>query len=71
MNTVVAKDLAHLKSLVAQGIAEQGNNADLNYIDTSKVVVMDYLFDSSSFNGDISKWNVSKCNSYECYVLLL
>ena len=31
----------------------------LNYIDTTNVTNMRYLFIHSDFNGDISRWNVS------------
>ena len=36
-----------------------GFNCDLNWIDTSKVTNMEFLFKDSKFNGDISKWDVS------------
>ena len=32
---------------------------NLNWIDTSEVTTMSYLFRNSYFNGDISKWNTS------------
>ena len=48
-----------LKELVDQLIEERGNDADLNDIDTSKIIDMNSLFDRSEFNGDISKWDVS------------
>lgn len=34
-------------------------DANLNWIDTSKVTDMSYLFNSSSMNFNISEWDVS------------
>ena len=48
-----------LKEIIEETIEVYGSNCDLNFIDTSKVVDMSYLFHESDFNGDISKWNTS------------
>ena len=48
-----------LKEIIKRRISEQGNNCDLNDIDTSLIRDMSYLFYESKFTGDISKWNVS------------
>ena len=57
--TVQPKTKDELKDIIRDTIKEQGNNCDLNFIDTSKITDMSRLFLSSEFNGDISKWNVS------------
>ena len=38
-------------------------HADLNWIDTSEIYTMHYLFMESKFDGDISEWNVSNVES--------
>ena len=48
-----------LEELVGKLIKERGNDADLNDIDTSEITDMNYMFYTSKFNGDISKWDVS------------
>ena len=61
-NTVkkIPKDREDLKRLVAEEIKEQGNEADLNHIDTIRVTDMSELFaGDSKFNCDISEWDVS------------
>ena len=57
--TVQPKTKDELKDIIEDTIKEQGNNCDLNFIDTSKITDMSYLFYDTKFNGDISKWNVS------------
>ncbi len=60
-----AKDKYDLWRIIDEEIKAQGNTADLNLIDTSKITDMRYLFnrysnaDYSAFNGDISGWDVS------------
>ena len=57
---VTAENKEHLKQLINEAIEEQGNEADLNHIDVSKVEDMTFMFADSKFNGDISDWDVSK-----------
>ena len=64
-----------LKEIIKKTIKEKDNKCDLNFIDTSKITDMSFLFSPSvslfntddggfnKFNGDISKWNVKEdCN---------
>ena len=48
-----------LEDIIKQRIKSEGNECDLNDIDTSNITDMSYLFAGIKFNGDISKWNVS------------
>ncbi len=57
---VFAKDKNDLIKLIKAAIKKDGENCDLNFIDVSKVTEMNELFMESKFNGDISKWDVSK-----------
>ena len=47
-----------LKDIIKQKIESEGNECDLNDIDTSYITDMSWLFEHSEFNGDISKWDV-------------
>ena len=53
------KTKEELQKIIKQLVAERGNEADLNDIDTSEITDMSRLFTYSDFNGDISKWDVS------------
>ena len=48
-----------LKDIIKRRIKSEGNECDLNDIDTSNITDMSNLFVYSHFNGDISRWNVS------------
>ena len=53
------KNKDELIEIIEETIKEQGNKCDLNFIDTSCIEDMSYLFYDSVFNGDISGWDVS------------
>ena len=53
----ITKD--ELKDIIKQKIESEGNDCNLNDIDTSNITDMSYLFADCEFNGDISKWDVS------------
>ena len=48
-----------LEDIIKRRIKSEGNECDLNDIDTSSITDMSGLFEESEFNGDISRWNVS------------
>ena len=54
-----------LEDIIKQKIESEGNECDLNDIDTSNITDMSNLFSDSDFNGDISKWNVSNVTNME------
>ena len=54
------KTKKELIDIIRLRISKEGNNCDLNDIDTSLITDISWLFDESDFNGDISEWNVSK-----------
>ena len=48
-----------LQDIILQRIKAEGNEVDLNDIDTSNITDMSKLFFYSDFNGNISQWDVS------------
>ena len=48
-----------LKAIIKQKIESEGNECNLNDIDTSNITDMSKLFEESEFNGNISNWDVS------------
>ena len=59
------KSKAELQKIIIDRIKEEGNELDLNDIDTSALTDLSHLFDNTiselfaDFNGNISKWDVS------------
>ena len=58
-STIIAQDKEHLQSLIENEMRLHGNACNLNHINTSLLTDMNSLFCKSTFNGDISKWDVS------------
>ena len=48
-----------LKEIINNRIEKEGNEVDLNDIDTSEITDMSNLFEETNFNGNISGWDVS------------
>ena len=56
----------NIKNVVKFSVKALGDNANLNWIDTSNVTDMSYLFSTSEFDGDISNWDVSHVTTMWC-----
>ena len=59
MKKYKVKDGKELRKIVKKADV----NADLNYLDVSKVTNMSNIFWDTDFNGDISKWDVSNVDN--------
>lgn len=58
------KDRNELINVIAWFTQTMGNNCSLNWIDTSEIRDMHSVFQvNNQFNGDISKWDVSRVES--------
>ena len=55
----LVSNIDELSKIIELCMSLYGNECDLNWIDVSKVKEMNYLFEYSDFNGDISRWDVS------------
>ena len=66
LKRVQPKTKKELKTLIDKTIEEQGYACDLNFIDTSLITDMSYMFSDSKFNGDISSWDVSNVTNMRC-----
>ena len=58
--TIVKADQSTIKDSVKHSIKVLGDECNLNFIDTELITYMEYMFNRSKFNGDISSWNVEK-----------
>ena len=54
-----------LKAIIKQKIESDGNECNLNDIDTSNITDMSFLFADSKFNGNISNWDVSNVTNMD------
>ena len=64
-NIVKAANKAHLLQLLYIGIILLGHQGNFNWIDTSSITDMEGLFEDSTFNGDISRWDVSNVENMD------
>ena len=48
-------DKKELEKIIEERIKKEGNNCNLNDIDTSLITDMSHLFRNTDFNGDISE----------------
>ncbi|MGI9256227.1 MAG: fibronectin type III domain-containing protein [Salinispira sp.] len=62
--TVSPQDRSELIAQVTAGIGDWGDTADLNYIITTAVTDMSYMFyNAKAFNGDVSGWDTGAVTS--------
>ena len=63
--TVRPKSKNELKIIIQNTIKKKGIKCDLNFIDTSLIKNLSYLFRKVDFNGNISKWDVSNVKNMQ------
>ena len=59
-------NLMLLSKIINAACEEYGYECDLNWIDVSTIDNMAWLFGSTAFNGDISRWDVSHVTNMNC-----
>ena len=63
---IKANDKEHLKYLIKIGQNLLGDNGNFNWIDTSEITDMSFLFyENATFNGHIELWDVSNVTNME------
>jgi hypothetical protein len=60
---VVIRDLDHLHRTVSDAMQAHGSMVNLNHLDVSGVLIFDGLFENSTFNGCINKWDTGRAKS--------
>ena len=67
MKSVRPETKKELRKLIIDTIKNEGNECDLNFIDTSLITDMSFLFQNMpDFNGKISDWDVSNVTDMHC-----
>ena len=57
------KNRKELVKIIDDTSKKEGSNCNLNFIDTSCIKDMSYLFSDNKFNGDILEWDVSNVDN--------
>lgn len=64
---VIPETKEELESIIEKELKRQGTDVDLNFIDTSKITDMSYLFINLGHrNLKIDKWNTSNVTNMRC-----
>ncbi len=64
---VIPETKEELESIIEKELKRQGTDVDLNFIDTSKITDMSYLFiNLGRRNLKIDKWNTSNVTNMRC-----